>query len=158
MCHPKRGDFLMSDDEPKTQLESSKGGSGGFPPTRIGGGHGRRIPSSDSVVCCACKQLVDCYLPVLPFMAAYVCTKCITDRKQQSVSESKITNKVISPWTESETAAINEYQHSDNFLPFVCPLGHVLIARSQGFYCEECPEFSLNWTCPWVLNSFWKQL
>lgn len=148
----------MSDEEPRTQLESGKGGNDGFPPTRIGTGGNHRFSSGDSVVCCACKLVVDSYLPVLPFMAAYVCTNCITERKQQSVPEIEIANKVSAPWTAEESAVINEYQHSDKFLPFVCPARHLLIARPEGFYCRECPDFSLNWTYPWVLSSFWKQL
>lgn len=148
----------MSDDTPKTQLKSSKGGSGGHPPTRIGGGHGSRIPPSDSVICCECKQLVNIYLRVLPHMAAHVCTNCIREGKQQPVSESEITNKVVAPWTNDETLSINDYQQSDDFLPLVCPALHILIATSEGLYFEACPDFSLNWTYPWVLDSSWKQL
>lgn len=146
----------MSDEETKTQLETARAGGGGFPPTRIGAAE-NSLPS-ESVVCCSCKRLITEFHQVLPFMDAYVCTTCIDEHKQQSVPESEITNKSYAPWSLDEVAVLNEYQNSSNFLPFICYARHPLLATPDGFFCRECPQFSLKWTYPWVLNSFWKQL
>lgn len=145
----------MTENELETQLEASKGGAGGHPPTRIGSDG---LPSSNSVTCCSCKQFVSEYLPVLPFMAAYVCFDCIKKQRQQAIPISEITNKSLAPWSDYEVASINEYQQSNSFLPFVCSARHILIAKADGLFCPSCPQFILIWTYPWVLNSFWKQL
>jgi len=145
----------MADNEPEMQLETGNGGTGGNRPTRIGSGN---LHPSDSVICCSCKLHVSSYLPVLPHMAAYVCSDCIRKKKQRAIPVSDISNKSLAPWTEDEVASINEYQRSNKFLPFVCSERHNLTAKSDGFSCPICPQFFLNWTYPWVLNSFWKQL
>ncbi len=157
---PSKAWWTMSEEEaePKTQVESSKGGAGGFPPTRIGSGQHPQLPQPNSVICCSCKQPVTKYQPVLPFMAAYVCMDCMKKQKQKPIPVSEITNKSFAPWTSEEVDNINEYQQSNSFLPFVCPARHILKARTEGFYCSACPQFSLNWTYPWVLDLFWKQL
>ena len=144
----------MPEDEAKTQLETNGGGTSGPPPIRISSG----THPDNLVRCCSCKQSVSEYLPVLPYMAAFVCNECIKNNRQKPIPESEVSNKSLAPWTDNEVATINEYQKSSYFLPFICPEMHTLIAGQDGLFCPHCTSFSLNWTYPWVLNSFWKQL
>lgn len=144
----------MPEDEAEMQLETNGGGISQFPPTRIGAG----TPPNNFVRCCSCKQSVSDYLPVLPFMAAFVCSECIKTNRRKAIPEAEISNKSLAPWTEEEVATINEYQKSNLFLPFVCSAMHTLVATRDGLFCPQCSSFSLDWTYPWVLSSFWKQL
>lgn len=126
-------------------------------PTRIGSGTNPSMGPVDAVWCCCCKQAVSRYLPVLPFMAAYVCIDCHRKGLQRAVPVSEITNKYSAPWTPEQVASLKEYQRSNRFLPFVCPSRHILVPQPDGLICPNCPGFSLKWVYPWVLDSSWKR-
>jgi hypothetical protein len=144
----------MDDPKPQIKIETGHGGTGGNRPSRISASD----HPSDAVTCCSCKAYVSDYLPVLPFMAAYVCSDCIKLKRQEAIPITEISNKSFAPWTAEEVAAINAYKCSSKFLPFVCSVRHTLIAKPEGLFCSVCPHFTLTWTYPWVLNSFWKEL
>lgn len=143
----------MSDKNPETQTETDQGGIARRPPTRVGTGG-----DSEKYVCSSCRRRVARAKPVLPCMAAYVCWNCERSGKWMPILESEIENRVFAPWSDADVAHANEYQRSAKSLPFICALGHALVAYCDGYVCPRCNQKCLSWTYPWILDGTWKNV
>ncbi len=144
----------MPEREPDKQTEVDKGGMDRHPPTRMGTGDSSR----DKRLCGFCRRIVTRAKPVLPCMAAYVCSKCERAGKRVPISEGEIANRIFAPWSDADVARANEYQTSAKSLPFICTLGHALVAECGGYICPECNQTCLSWTYPWILDGSWKDV
>lgn len=142
------GDHL-SDDQIRANMGAGMGGSSPRRPTRNAGNDETRF-------CCGCSKFVRTARQILPFMSAYVCRDCVLKNKFVPVSESEVSNKSFSPWSESQVVKLREYQASNLFLPFVCDKGHPMVPHQAGFSCNSCIEFELRWAYPWMLDGSWR--
>lgn len=105
----------------------------------------------DRFVCFACGHMVLSARRVLPHMGAYVCFDCEFLKESIPLNEADISNKSFAPWNDIDVRLINEYQVSDQYLPFICLSEHQLIARREGLICAQCVGFKVSWVYSWVL-------
>jgi hypothetical protein len=109
----------------------------------------------DIFLCCACREIkAQGGGLILPAMLAFACTKCILAGRATLVSEGEITNKRLTPWSDSQVSSLSAYQDSSKYFPFVCDESHVYSIQRDGLFCQKCNQKQI-WSYDWTLDWTW---